>query len=72
MGSHLKFIEKEKVSNRKMKIELSNLQAIHLVSVLKQLPLEENLIIKNICNKIDKHFNSISGLDLMVMQEEIK
>lgn len=71
----MKFIEAAKVSNRKFKIELSNLQAIHLVSVLNQLALEENLtkiIITNICNQLDNHFNAMEGFDLMVLEQEIQ
>ena len=71
----MRFIEEGKVSHRKMKIEMSNLQAIHLVSLLKQIPLEENLtklIIITICDQLYKHFNAMQGYDLMVMQEEIK
>ena len=71
----MKFLENAKVSNRKFKVELSNLQAIHLVSVLKQLSLEENLtkiIITNICNQLDNHFNAMEGFDLMVMEQEIQ
>lgn len=71
----MKYIEAAKVSNRKFKIELSNLQAIHLVATLNKLPLEENLtkiIITKICNQLDDHFNAMEGYDLMVMEQEMK
>lgn len=71
----MQYIESAKVSNRKFKIELSNLQAIHLVATLNQLALEENLtkiIITNICNQLDNHFNRMEGYDLMVMEQEIQ
>lgn len=62
------------VSSRKMTLELSYLQALHLVVLLKKVPLETDLngiIMTKIIDQIDSNFNKVEGIDLMIMQSEI-
>lgn len=62
------------ISRKQMNLKLTQYQALVLVTLLKKIEIEQSktkIVVTNICNQIDEHFQKMSFSELMEFQNEL-